>query len=190
VPAGFQEILLTLPGRKSNACATRHQNAHSALPERLIGDTSRRVTKSMRRVYCHFQGCTMNRLTRDDLAAAIVALGLACFGTIFWLFYAYFSSHPKQPNAALGFIHALNNHGSYVYLTDAEATGLGLLWITFFVSVLLAGMARSGGTDLASLTARLKIIFCCSFLICIGAIYLAGQSIANFAVSHGIILHI
>src|SRR5258708_7339357 len=131
----------------------------------------------------------MTRITWDDLASAMTALALASFGTNIWLFYAYFSSHPKRPDAGLGFIYALNNHGSYVYLTDAETTGRGLLWISFFVCFLLAGLARSGGTDLVNLTARLKIVFACSLLFYIGGIYLWGRSIANFAVYHGVILH-
>jgi len=49
-------------------------------------------------------------------------------------FFAYFSFHPAKPNAALGFVHALNNHGSYVYLSDAESTGLALLRNVFIIS--------------------------------------------------------
>jgi hypothetical protein len=64
------------------------------------------------------------------IAAASAALCPASFGTFLWLFFAYFSSHPAKPNAALGFVHALNHHGSYVYLSDAESTGLALLMMT------------------------------------------------------------
>jgi hypothetical protein len=52
------------------------------------------------------------------------------------LFFAYFSSHPAKPNAALGFVHALNNHGSYVYLSDAESTGVALLMNVFMIGFL------------------------------------------------------
>jgi len=101
----------------------------------------------------------------------------------FWnvplLFFAYFSSHPAKPNAALGFVHALNNHGSYVYLSDAESTGLALLMNVFMIG--LFGMFRIlpkdpalappgtarwlthfyvSKTDLANPTSRRKAMFC------------------------------
>jgi hypothetical protein len=133
----------------------------------------------------------MNPLTRNDITSAITGLGAASFGTHLWLFLAYVSSHPRQPDTELGFTHALSYHGAYVYVTDAEATGLALLLIAFFVSIVLAGvLTRRGERDFASSTAREKIIFACSLLIYTGAIYLAGRSMANFAVSHGIILHL
>jgi hypothetical protein len=132
----------------------------------------------------------MNSFTRNDIASAFVALGVASFGAHLWLFLAYVSSHPRQPDAELGFIHALSYHG-YVYVTDAEATGLVLLWIAFFISLLLEGViARRGEPDVTGSTARMKIVFACSLLICTGAIYLAGRPMTNFAVSHGIVLHL
>jgi hypothetical protein len=130
----------------------------------------------------------MNSLTRNDIASAFVALGVASFGAHLWLFLAYVSSHPRQPDAELGFVHALSYHG-YVYVTDAEATGLVLLWIAFFVSLVLEGVIARRG-DVTGSTARMKIIFASSLLICTGAIYLEGRSMTNFAVSHGIILHL
>jgi hypothetical protein len=135
----------------------------------------------------------VNPLTRNDVTSAITGLGAASFGTHLWLFLAYVSSHPRQPDAELGFIHALTYHGSNIYVTDAEATGLALLWIAFFVSIILAGiLTRRGERDFAGATSteREKIIFAGSLLIYTAAIYLAGQSMANFAVSHGIILHL
>jgi hypothetical protein len=131
----------------------------------------------------------MNSQTRNDLASSIGALGLVSFGINLWLFYAYYSSHPKQPDVGHGFTHPLNNHGSYVYLTDTEATGLYLLLLAFLISILLAGLIRHGGSDPASTSPRMKIIFACSLVIYTLVICLAGPSIANFAVSHGIVLN-
>lgn len=133
----------------------------------------------------------MNPLTRNDISSAIIGLGAASFGTHLWLFLAYVSSHPRLPDTELGFTHALSYHGSNIYVTDAEATGLALLLIAFFFSIVLAAiLTRRGERELASSTAREKIIFACSLLIYTGAIYLAGRSMANFVVSHGIILHL
>jgi hypothetical protein len=82
----------------------------------------------------------MPRSFRYIIAAATAALCPASFGTFLGLFFAYFSSHPAKPNAALGFVHARNNHGSYVYLSDAESTGLALLKNGFMIG--LFGMFR------------------------------------------------
>jgi hypothetical protein len=51
-----------------------------------------------------------------------------------WLFFAYFDSRPRVPKPELGLIHALNNHGSYVFISDTEATGLALLTYAFLVA--------------------------------------------------------
>lgn len=80
----------------------------------------------------------MARSCRYDIAAATAALCPASFGTFLWLFFAYFSSHPTKPNRALGFVYALNNHGSYVYLSDTESTGLALLLNLFMAGIFCA----------------------------------------------------
>jgi hypothetical protein len=123
------------------------------------------------------------------------------------LFFAYFSSHPAKPNAALGFVHALNHHGCYVYLSDAESTGLALLMNVFMIG--LFGMFRIlpkdpalappgtarwlthfyvSKTDLANPTPRRKAIFLCSLVFCLAVIYLAGLSLVRFVVSRGMVL--
>ena len=149
----------------------------------------------------------MPRSFRYDIAAATAALCPASFGTFLGLFFAYFSSHPAKPNAALGFVHALNNHGSCVDLSDAESNGLALLRNVFMIGLFgmfailprdpaLAppGTARwlthfyVSKTDLANPTPRLKAIFLCSPVFYLAVIYLAGPSIVRFVVSRGIVL--
>src|SRR5665213_2329562 len=109
-------------------------------------------------------GSPMNRSVRYDIAATMLAFGFASFGTHVWIFLSYFSSHPKLPNVEEGFVHALNNHGSHVYVTDAEATGLGLLWLAFFLGILCGGLICPRPHP-ASAPLRLKIIFACSLLL-------------------------
>jgi hypothetical protein len=149
----------------------------------------------------------MRRSFRYDIAAATAALCPASFGTFLGLFFAYFSAHPAKPNAALGFVHALNNHGSYVYLSDAESTGFALLRNVFMIG--LFGMFRIlpkdpalappgtarwlthfyvSKTDLANPTPRLKAILLSSTVFYLAVIYLAGPSIVRFVVSRGIVL--
>jgi hypothetical protein len=126
-----------------------------------------------------------------------------------WLFFTYFSSNPTKPNAELGFVHALNNHGSYVYTSDTQSTGLALLMMAFFAGFLagvvivpkdpvlpppgtprwithVSGVAK---TDLSNPTPRLKIIFLCSLALYLAIIWFAGPSIVRLLVSHGIVLH-
>jgi hypothetical protein len=132
-------------------------------------------------------GTLTKRSSKSDVGAALVALALASFGTHLWIFHSYFSSHPRWPIAEGGFVYALNNHGSHVYVTDREVTGLGLLSLTFLISILVVGIVV-GRTELAKATTRSTTIIACSLPLYIGAIYFFGQSIASFFVSHGIIL--
>jgi hypothetical protein len=149
----------------------------------------------------------MKRSVRYDVVAAIFALCTASFGTHMFLFFSYFNSHPTAPNPSLGLIHALNNHGSYVYLSDAEWTGLSLLRTAFvvgFFSIFLilpkdpslapVGTARwltffcVAKPHLASPPLRLKVIFLCSILVYVSVIYFAGPVIVHLIVSRGIFL--
>jgi hypothetical protein len=130
------------------------------------------------------------RSLRKDIAAAGSGFSIAAFGTRLWISQSYLSSHPRMPIPDQGLVHAINNHGSHVYLTDTEVTGLALLWIAFLVGVLLWGIIAIGLAESDRVaTARSSTILACSTLVSVGAIYFVGQSIAAFAVSHGVILN-
>ena len=125
-----------------------------------------------------------------------------------FLFFSYFNSHPAAPNTALGLVHALNNHGSYVYLSDTEWTGLSLLRMAFFAGLVsifailpkdptlappgtprwIAHFLYVAKTDSINPPPRLKTIFLCSIVFYLAVIYLAGPLIAHLFVSHGIVL--
>jgi hypothetical protein len=150
----------------------------------------------------------VSRNSRNCIAAAVVALCPASFGTFLWLFFGYFSSRPSQPHPELGLVYALNNHGSYVYVSASESTGLAMLMIAFVVGffatiaivpkkVILPppGTPRwitriSAQFDILIGTPkrRLMIVFYCALICYLAIIYLAGPSIAEFVVSHGVIL--
>jgi hypothetical protein len=76
---------------------------------------------------------TATRKIRNCIGAAIVAIPMASGITFFWLFFSYFSSHPRAPQPDKGLIHALNNHGSRVFISDSESTGMSFLMIAFAV---------------------------------------------------------
>ena len=127
---------------------------------------------------------------RKDIGAAGVGFCLAVFGTHMWMFHSYSSTHPTISVPDQGFVHSLNNHGHYVYLTDTEATGLALLWLAFLVGILSVGSIAIGLTHAERVaTVRSSTIIACSVLIFIAAIYLRGSSMAAFAVSHGLTLN-
>src|SRR5262245_31048460 len=75
----------------------------------------------------------MKKSARYDVVSSVFALAAACFGTHLFLFFSYFDSHPAAPNSALGLVNALNNHGSYVYVSNTEWVGLSLLRMVSFV---------------------------------------------------------
>jgi hypothetical protein len=150
----------------------------------------------------------MKRSTRNDIASAAIALCPVSFSVRLYLFYSYLSSRPRSPNSELGFVRPLNNHGSYVYLTDVESTGLALLFIAFFAGFALAlaivpkdfvlppsgtpkWITHLGATfrhDLSHPSRRLVNIFLFSAALYLTAIILIGNSIASFVVSQGFVL--
>jgi hypothetical protein len=152
----------------------------------------------------------MSREIRNCIAAAVVALCPASFGTFLWLFFGYFSSRPSQPHPELGLVYALNNHGSYVYISTTESTGLAMLMIAFVVGffVTIAIVPKEAilpppGTPrwitrisaqfdifIGTPKRRLMIIFYCALICYLAIIYVAGPSIAEFVVSHGVILRV
>jgi hypothetical protein len=150
----------------------------------------------------------MTRSVRNDLASVAFAINAASFVTHFWLFFSYLSSRPSHPIPELGLLYGLNNHGSHVYLTATETTGLHLLFglalwtfLAGFVIVpkdpvlpppgtpnWLLYVGGTATTDLARPSARLKAIFLFSFILWLGMIHFAGPSIVSSVVRQGIIL--
>jgi hypothetical protein len=149
----------------------------------------------------------MTRSRRTEVALATAALCAASFLTDLFLFFTYLGSHPTKPNAALGFVRALNNHGSYVYLTDTESTGLVLLGDVFFVGFFAAFAILPKDPSLAppgtarwlahlyvakdnfgdNSTPRQKAVFLCALLFYLAVIWLAGPILVRFMVSRGIV---
>ena len=137
----------------------------------------------------------MRRETRNYVAIACIALFVASFSFHLWLFLKYQSIRPTQPHPELGFVHALNNHGSYVYLTDAEATGMSLL---FLMSFLAFGLAFTIVPKKYTLTgiehdlinpSRQQYSVLWISLICYFALFIfIGPYIVAFAVSHGFVI--
>jgi hypothetical protein len=82
----------------------------------------------------------VKRVLRNDIATVFFALCPASFGSYLWLFYRYCSTRPSRPQPEPGFVHALNNHGSYVYISDVESNRHGVS----VVGLLHRSRARSG----------------------------------------------
>jgi len=149
----------------------------------------------------------MTRQIRNNIAIVFFALCPASFGAYLWLFYRYFSTRPSHRIPELGLVHPLNNHGAYVYISDAESTGLAFLFGAFLVGFTVAmgvvpkklifpppttprwiTFLPSFETDLANPTPAGYVVMAASLLFHLAVIIFAGRSIVNFAVSHGIIL--
>jgi hypothetical protein len=149
----------------------------------------------------------MKKTLRYDLATSIFALGLACAGLQLFLLVSYFSSHPGIPDSARGLINALDNHGSYVYISDTEWVGLSLLRMVLFVclfgtiAVLPKDPTRApfdtprwvahsfyvAEPGTITTKPRIETVFVCSIVLYLAAIYLVGPLIVRLLVSHGII---
>jgi hypothetical protein len=151
----------------------------------------------------------MTKLDRNDLASVFIAICVVSFGVFLWLFFSYFSSHPAGPKPELGITYPLSNHGSYVYLTAVETTGLALLIVLFVVSLLMAlafvpkkfvldssktnrWLSSIGGAAMTALTfpsSRLKVIFVASVSLSLVGISVFGRIISEYLVSKGLVLH-
>jgi hypothetical protein len=137
----------------------------------------------------------MQRGIRISLARVCFALGMASFLSHLWLFFQYHSTRPREPHRELGRVHASNNHGSYVYLTDEEATELGLLDGAFGLGILIGLImvpkeSTPGGihTELGQPSRRGYLVLAIVITCYLAAIIFAGPRIAAFAVSRGIVL--
>jgi hypothetical protein len=111
------------------------------------------------------------------------------------LFYQYQSIRPAQPQPELGFVHALNNHGSYVYLTDAEATGLSFLGGMFILGFLLGAIivpknftATGIEHGLHDPTTGQYIALWTAVVGYLAIIVVLGHRIVALAVSHGLVI--
>lgn len=136
----------------------------------------------------------MRRQTRNYIATACLGLFITSFSSIFWLFVKYYSIRPSQPNLELGFVHPLNNHGSYVYLTDAEATGLSFLFGMALAGFVLFGVivpkkltALGFEHDLVNPTRQQYRVLLIAVICYLAIIILLGKHIVEFAVSHGFV---
>jgi hypothetical protein len=144
---------------------------------------------------------------RNNIGVAFGAICAASFGSYLWRFHLYFSVRPTQPEPELGLVHRLNNHGSFVYVSDVESTGLALLMYAFLVGFAgaLAIVPRTMvvpapstprwvayfptfKNDVAQVSRTGYLVFVVSILVCLACIIFAGRSITEFAVSHGLVL--
>jgi len=147
--------------------------------------------------------------TRFRLCATSAAAGLCAssFALYMILFFVYSSSQPKQPEPALGVIYPLNNHGSHVYLTRIQATGMNLLFVVFPIAFAMAIIAlpkelrffrgmqrwvsfegRTVRTDLLQPTAAMKAVFFGSVAVWSAIILGLGPYIVAFLVAKGFVL--
>jgi hypothetical protein len=139
------------------------------------------------------------RQMQGCLLRVFFALFFASFFVQLGLFLGYHSvGRPAQPQPELGRIHPSNNHGSFVYLTDEEATGqsmlkvmcaVGLFPFFFFVWRLGGGFGRTRrelGDDL--MTWQQNAVFPGALVFFCSIIFFLGPHLVYLAVSHGWVL--
>ncbi len=120
---------------------------------------------------------------------AVLTLGIVSFLAFLWVFFDYHGSRPDQPHPESGRVYRSNNHGSLVYLTAEEATGLGLLIIAFMLAVIVSAVARRKyKLELGRLSPRDYLTLVGAAACYLAFIKLCGPAIATFAVSHGLII--
>jgi hypothetical protein len=95
----------------------------------------------------------------------------------------HYSTLPRTPHPELGRIYQSSDHGSLVYLTSAEATGLSLLRVAFFLDFVLLGvMVSKVGIPKAG---RLEyLVMGVAMIGWFAIIGFGGPYLVAFAVSH------
>lgn len=128
----------------------------------------------------------MNARIKSSIAATCVALCQASFFSQLWLFFSYhYSTLPKTPQPELGRIYQSSNHGSLVYLTGAEATGLSLLWVAFVVGFVLFGVMVTSRWVPKELGREQYLIMAVAVISWLAIIAFEGPYVVAIAVSHG-----
>ena len=81
------------------------------------------------------------------IVTALAVLGVAIWFGFIALFEYYSATRPNRPDATVGRVYQLNNHGSYAYLTKSEQWGLWCLEFGglpfFFAAVALRRFSRT-----------------------------------------------
>ena len=132
----------------------------------------------------------------DRLQVPCSALCMASCLASAWLFINYHSEgRPHQPQPEVGQVHRSNDHGSFVYLTDAEATGQSLLMGLFVLGLATLSVpalkeARHPQVTLDTFKSDTYDwpLFAFYLAFYFAAIYWTGPHIVSFVVSHGIVL--
>jgi hypothetical protein len=126
-----------------------------------------------------------------------LALYVTSFLSFLWNFYALQSTSPRTPQPQLGRVHQLNNHGSFFYLTDEEATAQSFLLVACILSfgLCMAGVSwrRRGPFDPdpdlpVPVPRKQKAIALASASVWLAFIRYAGPHLVHFAVSRGLVL--
>ena len=140
-------------------------------------------------------GSTRHFEVRNAIASACYAVAFASVSLHLWLTSHYGRIFPTKSHAELGRVHALNIHGTNVFLTDTETTGLSLTLGMFVLGVVLFAIVvpkdHIPGVGLVALkkTNGLQVAVVCTVFVCyLTFAMLAGPSIVSFAVSHGLVL--
>jgi hypothetical protein len=128
----------------------------------------------------------MSGRIRCSIAATCMALCQAsCFSQL-WLFFSYhYSALPKTPEPELGRIYQSSNHGSLVYLTGSEATGLSLLWVAFAVGFVLVGVMVTRGWIPKDPGRQQYLVMAVALISWFAIIAFVGPHVVAFTVSQG-----
>ena len=133
------------------------------------------------------------RSHRRDLAAISAAFAVASFGYHIYLWSHFMESQPREPNASLGLIYPMNNHGWYYYLSAAQATQLAILIYASIAFSLLAFAVnlpvptKQPWERYATVSQLPWKYFVGSLIVSVGTLWLASPYLASFLVSKGII---
>jgi hypothetical protein len=84
----------------------------------------------------------IRKIRRRDCTAFLGGIFFASFGYHLYLWFSFMGTQPRQPDAALGLIYSMNNHGWSYYLSATQAIQLGMLFYVFMALIILIAIAH------------------------------------------------
>ncbi len=146
------------------------------------------------------------REVRRYLASGLIGVFMAAFGTNIWLTHSYIGTRPRIPNAALGLVYPLNNHGTYYYLSATELASVKLAfwcgWLTVMLVVVVVPkdfiipppqtprwvthVSVHFKTGLEEFSLSYFAIMVSALVVSLAAISLFGRDLAQVAAVYGI----
>ncbi len=85
----------------------------------------------------------MSKKNKKTIVIGLLSIGMVCLVLNLGLFYYYMGISPQTSSPSYGQVHPLNNHGYIFFVTKTQALLQEILWYSFMVFALGAGLLEA-----------------------------------------------